>query len=50
MKVARFKFAGERFACGANAHLSDDENVVKMGHPHDGACYGHMAKGIEFES
>jgi hypothetical protein len=23
----------ERFAHGANAHLSDDETVAKMGHP-----------------
>jgi hypothetical protein len=23
----------KRFACGANAHLSDDEAVAKMGHP-----------------
>jgi hypothetical protein len=24
---------GKRFARGANAHLSDDETVAKMGHP-----------------
>jgi hypothetical protein len=33
--LTRFEvdFEGKRFARGANAHLSDDETVAKMGHP-----------------